>query len=322
MKNKSWNSSVDLKTLKKRSFIIQKIRKFFFERKVLEVETPILAENCSMDRNIIHFRTNLLNLYGKKKTMYLMSSPEFHMKRIIAQIKVSIFQICKSFRNQEIGKIHNPEFTMLEWYRVGYTIFDLMKEIKDLLKIFFSFFKEKKISYRSVFLKYFQIDPFLVKKKKLVRIIKKYNLFHKIHELNKNSLLEIIFSFLIVPKISKDCFTFIYHFPSYIFSLAKNNEKNKNISERFELYFRGIELANGFFELQDYKEQYYRFLQENQNRKKEKLKIIKIDKKFLRSLKFGIPSCSGVALGLDRLIMIILKKKNIKKVISFCIDKA
>ncbi|CAL4324315.1 elongation factor P--(R)-beta-lysine ligase [Buchnera aphidicola] len=332
MKNKkiSWKPTSKVKDLVKRSKIFFKIRKFFYKKNFIELDTPLLSQFQVNEYYLDQFKTKFFLNDNKKKNSFnknywLNTSPEYHMKRFLSYDKKnnSIYQICKSFRNNECGTLHNPEFTILEWYRPNYNIYDLMKEINEFLIIVFKFPQSVRYSYKKIFQKYLDIDPLTCKKKYLKNKIIELKHCHLIKDnfLNKNDLLEILFMIGIEPYLGKKFPIFIYNYPSDQALMSKINKKNKKVCERFELFFKGIELGNGFYELSNYVEQKERFLKNNIKRKKNNIKERKIDNFFLCSLKTkNFPKCSGVALGLDRLIMLFLKKTNIKNVLSFSIE--
>lgn len=322
IKKNIWQSDITTLNLKKRALIIKKIRNFFDSRNILEVDTPIMSNRTVTDTNISSFRTKLfVSKKLKNKNFYLITSPEYHMKRLLASGTGPIYQICKCFRNGEIGKYHNPEFTMLEWYRPGYNIFQLMQEVNDLLKDILCCPDGEMISYKDIFVKFLHIDPLSIDKKKLIKIAYQLGLQSTLkNNESKDIILQLLFILKIEPNIGKIRPCFIYHFPKNQAALSKINYQDTRISERFELYFKQIELANGFDELIDNKEQLRRFKKENNKRLKIGLTKQKIDMYLLDSLK-KMPQCSGVAVGIDRLIMLALNIKNINNVLSFSIKK-
>lgn len=322
IKKNIWQPDATIFNLKQRALIIRKIRSFFHSRNILEVETPIMSNRTVTDVNISSFYTKIfMKKKSKNKKFYLITSPEYHMKRLLAYGMGPIYQICKCFRKEEIGYYHNQEFTMLEWYRPGFDIFHLMKEVNDLIKEILKCSDGKMISYKKVFNKFLNIDPLSIKKEELIKITHKLGLKYILqNNESKDSILQLLFMLKIEPYIGKYQPCFIYHFPKNQAALSKINDKDKRISERFELYFKKIELANGFDELTDSIEQKNRFNQENHKRLKAGLTQQKIDTYFLNSLN-NMPQCSGVALGIDRLIMLSLKSKNIKNVLSFSVKK-
>ncbi|QCI18526.1 elongation factor P--(R)-beta-lysine ligase [Buchnera aphidicola (Aphis nasturtii)] len=320
----NWKPSASIKDLIKRAKIINNIRLFFLEKKILEVETPSLSKSTVTDINLTPFETNYLFLENNlnKLKLWLITSPEYHMKRLLAAKSGPIYQICHSFRNTEYGKRHNPEFTMLEWYQTSYSMHEFIDQIDLFFQKILQSKQAVKISYQEVFIKYLNIDPFSTDICELYKISKKFNLQHlTCFEKNLNTLIEILFTLVIEPLLGEYQPTFVYHFPIEQASLAAKNSKDDRISERFEIFFKGIEIGNGFYELTDYLENKKRLINDNKNRRKMNLPIRKIDNNFLNAINHGLPLCSGVAIGIDRLIMIALNKKSIYEVMSFAFDR-
>lgn len=283
----------------------------------------MLSRSTVTDVNLVSFSTNYISCDNVNKLkLWLITSPEYHMKRLLAAESGPIYQICHSFRNKELGRYHNPEFTILEWYRPVYSMHEFIEEISHFLQIMLKCKKPNKISYQNVFIKYLKIDPFCTNLIELKKLSKKLQLDHlTLSENNLNQLIELLFVLKIEPYLGKKKPLFIYHFPVSQASLAAVNSKDPRMSERFEIFFKGIELGNGFYELTDYHEQKKRFLIDNKKRASMNLPKRKLDNFFLNALSFGLPTCSGVAIGLDRLIMLILNKKNINEVMSFPLDR-
>lgn len=307
--------------LSRRASIISNIRNFFLKKNIFEVETPIITQYTVTDYHLVPFQV----LCNKKKSHYvninnwLITSPEYHMKRLLSYDIGSIYQICRVFRDEEIGYLHNCEFSMLEWYQPYYNMFDMMESIELLLHVMFQFQFCERISYKDIFMEVLAINPLNISIQELYSILKKIN--HQ-HLINKNStvieLLNLIFLLVIQPSIGLKNPIFVYHYPANQAMLAKINKFDLCISDRFELFFKGIELGNGFCELINSVEQKKRFDVENMYREKAHMPKIEIDMRFLNALdnKY-MPYCSGFALGLDRIIMIIFGINNINEVLTF-----
>lgn len=311
MTTSSWQPSSTIQNLKLRTEILTKIRQFFAQKNVLEVETPLLCTATATDPYIDSFK-----LHSRH---YLQTSPEFAMKRLLAAGSGCIFQICKAFRDDEIGKWHNPEFTMLEWYRVGFNHHDLMQEMIELFIFLLDEIKIKKYSYHEIFEKYLNINPHTDKLQILQNCAAENNLEISSSFINddRDSWLRLLLHHLIEPKINSDV-VFIYDFPIGQAALAKLNKINDMIvAERFEVYLEGIELANGYHELTDHQQQKQRFLDDLEKRNHLNYSKITIDEYLLAALQHGLPDCAGVALGVDRLLMYIAQAKHIKDVLSF-----
>ena len=324
----TWKSTLSWDNAKKRAQILQRIRRFFDSRGVIEVETPLLSKGTVTDVHLDAFSCE----YGFLKNscdatpqnFFLQTSPEFAMKRLLASGYQSIYQICKSFRDEGYGQHHNPEFTMLEWYRVGFDHFDLINEISLLLKETLNCLEPSLISYQQVFIDYIDLDPLETSIEELLHVIKYNNKLSDWLEIEKDidTLLQFIFAELIEPSIGKERPCFVFDFPKSQASLAKISAKDPRVADRFECYFHGIELANGFNELTDAKEQNQRFKEDNAKRNLMERKEIPIDINFINALDSGLPACAGVALGVDRLIMLAINSNSIEDVISFPIENA
>ena len=235
-----------------------------------------------------------------------------------------IFQIAKAFRHEESGRNHNPEFTMLEWYRIGFDQFDLMSEVADLLQVVLGGNKAVLSSYQDIFMQTVSVDPLATNFDELVAVLTKHDqVADWLIEMNDpDLLLQFIFTEIIEPTIGLNEPQFIYDFPIAQASLAKRSSDDDRVAQRFECYFKGIELVNGFNELTDATEQVDRFEQDNAKRKEQGLSVKPVDANFIAALSHGLPQCSGVALGIDRLVMLALDSKDINEVISFGIENS
>lgn len=317
-----WKPTASIENLLKRAEIMQQIRQFFADRGVLEVETPVLSEFSVTDIHLSTFSTEFLSPFeSQAKTLHLMTSPEYHMKRLLAAGSGAIFQLCKVFRNEEAGKRHNPEFTMLEWYRPFFDMYRLINEVDDLLQQILDCPPAESFSYQFVFQNYVGLDPLSATKAQLVEKARKHGLQCEEDEV-RDTLLQFLFSEVVEPQIGKERPMAVYHFPSTQAALAQVSSEDHRVAERFEFYYKGLELANGFHELSDVKEQMRRFTADNLEREKMGLPPQQLDTRFLAALNAGLPNCSGVALGVDRLIMIALGAERIEEVMSFGVEKA
>lgn len=317
-----WKSSSSIQNLLKRSKIINELRQFFIERGFLEVETPILSEFSVTDIHLSTFSTDFLAPFAdKSKKLYLITSPEYHMKRLLAENSGPIFQICKVFRNEEAGKRHNPEFTMLEWYRPFFDMYRLINEVDDLLQQVLDCPPAESLSYQFAFQEYIGLDPLSAETSMLAAKAKKCGLIDAENQ-DRDTLLQFLFGELVETQIGKNCPTVIYHFPRSQAALAQISPEDHRVAERFEFYYKGLELANGFNELIDANEQLKRFEQDNLQREQLGLAPQEIDYRFIAALKAGMPNSAGVALGIDRLVMLALSATHIREVISFAVDNA
>lgn len=318
----SWQPTSSIENLLARAKIMAEIRRFFTDRGLLEVETPVLSEFGVTDLHLSTFNTEFIApLNELSKTLWLSTSPEYHMKRLLAAGSGPIFQISKVFRNEEAGNRHNPEFTMLEWYRPHFDMYRLMNEVDDLLQQILDCPPAESMSYQFAFQEYVGLDPLSAGRKELVEAARRHN-FMAEEEEERDTLLQFLFSEVVEPKIGQEAPVAIYHFPSSQAALAQLSPEDPRVAERFEFYYKGLELANGFHELTDATEQRRRFELDNRLREKAGLPSRTIDERFLAALQAGLPNTSGVALGVDRLMMIALNAKSIKEVISFSIENA
>lgn len=306
----SWEPSATLEILKARAQLNAQIRSFFHKRDVVEVETPIANPYAVTDLYI-----DSISIDNNK---FLHSSPEFAMKRLLAFHKSDIYQLCKVFRANETGRFHHNEFTMLEWYRVGMTYQNLMKEVAELVTALtykhINLLETEFIRYQEIFKKYVSIDIESATQADYLQVFADHSV-----DLNSSLTLdqyqELVLDQIIVPKLEKQRMTFVYDYPAEQAALAQLNQSG--FAERFELYFGGIELANGFQELTNGKQQLSRFEEDNRKRLLANKKAIEIDEEFISALESGLPKSAGVALGVDRLLMVMLGVRHIDDVLSF-----
>ncbi len=324
----TWQSTLTWQNAQKRANILQEIRQFFAERNVVEVETPALSQGTVTDvyLDALTCKYNFLADSSSEQSaeLFLQTSPEFHMKRLLASGYGCIYQIAKAFRHEESGRYHNPEFTMLEWYRIGFDQFELMSEVAELLQAVLGGDKALFTSYQDIFIETVSVDPLTATFDELVEVLTKHGKAADwLIEMNDaDLLLQFIFTEIIEPTIGVNEPRFIYDFPIAQASLAKRSIDDPRVAQRFECYFRGIELVNGFNELTDASEQVARFEQDNAKRKQQGLAVKPIDGNFIAALNHGLPQCSGVALGIDRLVMLALDTQEISEVQSFSIERA
>lgn len=324
----SWQASMSWQHAKQRAQVLGKIRAFFLARNVIEVDTPLLAQatvtDVHLDAFITHYNYSQDSHCDESKALYAQTSPEFAMKRLLASGYGCCYQICKAFRHEQHGRYHNPEFTMLEWYRLGFDHFKLMDEVASLLILVLDCQQVERISYQDLFIKEVNIDPLIADREQLITLISSRDKLSDWleHEDCVDTLLQFIMAELIEPNIGKCMPCFVYNFPASQASLAKINRQDVRVAERFECYFKGIELANGFHELTDAKQQKLRFDQDNDMRIRLGKAEHDIDNNFISALEFGLPACAGVALGIDRLVMLALSLSKIDQAITFPITSA
>lgn len=323
----NWQPTAPINHLLKRAKIITEIREFFADRCILEVETPILSRSAVTDIHLSSFETNLQKpgIFDEShaQKLSLITSPEYHMKRLLAAGSGPIYQICKCFRNhEEIGRYHNPEFTMLEWYRIQFDMMQMINEVDDLFQFILDCEPAEQISYQQAFLKYLALDPLDAKREQLEDAAHKLDLGFDIQDIDNDTLLQFLFSFGIEPHIGQKKPTVVYHFPASQAVLAEICTEDYRTAKRFEFYYKGVELANGFKELTNAEEQRARFERDNRERAHRNLPLQSIDEMLLAAMKAGLPDCAGVAIGLDRLIMLALDETAISHVMSFNLENA
>lgn len=301
-----------LAVLQKRAALLASIRQFFAERGVLEVEVPVIGASTVTDPHL-----EPLLVRDSELDLFLQTSPEFFLKRLLSQGIGCVYYMGKAFRQDEAGVRHNPEFTMLEWYRMGLDDKALMAEVGELLSLLCPEEPLFKKSYGDVFQAYIGVDPHGASAETL------QNIAHKKLDINwqdadKNLWLDLLFSHLIEPQLTKG-FTLVYDYPASQCALAKLSidEKGREVAKRFELFGGGMELANGYWELTDAEEQRRRFEADNRERAATGKAQVKFDEAFLAALEQGIPECAGIALGVDRLLMCLVGAKHISEVLAF-----
>lgn len=313
-----WKPSAPLQNLKARAELLATVRAFFAEREVLEVDTPALSHHGVTDR----YMRSMVAKVSSIESGFLQTSPEYAMKRLLAAGSGSIYQVCKAFRQDEVGAKHNPEFTMLEWYRLGFDHFRLMDEVFELVTEVMGPKQRQDLTYQQAFIEFLGIDPLSIGDKQLEQFART-NLGLLPDELERDDYLSLLFEDKIELQLGLNgSVCFIYDYPASQAALARISETDPRVAHRFELYIEGIELANGFYELADSSQQLARFQADNSWRKNNGLAEIAIDQHFIAALEHGLPECSGVALGFDRLLMIKLATSDIQDVITFPWDRA
>jgi lysyl-tRNA synthetase class 2 len=319
MRTDNWRPSASIEAIRQRAVVLQKIRQFFAARDVLEVDTPALSHAAVTDEHLHSFSTQFTHPFSPQaSTLYLQTSPEFAMKRLLCAGSGAIYQICKSFRNEESGRFHNPEFTMLEWYRPGFDHLKLMSEIDELIQMVVGSDSAERVTYQDVFKQYLGYCPLTATLTDIKTLASQYGYAElAANENDKDTLLMLLFSQHVEPHVGQNRPCFVMDFPASQAALARISPTNSLVAERFELYFQGIELANGFHELTDGPEQLRRFEQDNVKRQHMGLEIMPIDHNFIAAIDYGLPACAGVALGIDRLLMLALNYSEIDQVITF-----
>jgi elongation factor P--(R)-beta-lysine ligase len=312
----NWQPTAKNAALHARAEFYQKIRGFFAARNVLEVETPLMAACGVTDPYIQAFPV---------KDKYLQTSPEYAMKRMLAADCGSIYQICKAFRMEEAGNFHNPEFTMIEWYRLGFDHLQLMQETDELLQLLLDCPPANRITYHDLCMQKLGINPLTADLLTLQQCATQHGInltATAAQDLTITDWLQLIMSHVIEPQLTGSSPWFVYDFPAAQAALAKVIPGEFPVAARFEVYMEGLELGNGYYELQDPQEQSKRFAADNQKRAQEGIATMQPDERLVAALEVGLPDCAGIAMGIDRMLMLKLKTKNIADVISFTINNA
>lgn len=314
-----------IEALKARAQLYRTIREFFAQRNVMEVETPIVSQAGVTDVHLASVQVQR-HIEGRMQQQYLQTSPEFAMKRLLAAGSGPIYQICKVFRDDEHGRKHNSEFTMLEWYRPGLDLRELMHETAALLNVClahrFDEIRPLVLSYKHAFQDRLDINPLQATLAQLKQTAQRVGLTLDLGD-DRLAYMDLLFSHFVEPSLGFDTPIFLTDFPPEMASLAKVrlDEDGEEVAARFEVYIEGLELANAYDELLDASVLRARFEADNQEREKLGLQVMPLDENLLAALAH-MPECSGIALGIDRLLMVATQKLNIEQVIAFPATRA
>lgn len=314
-----------IEALKARAQLYRTIREFFAQRNVMEVETPIVSQAGVTDVHLASVQVQR-HIEGRMQQQYLQTSPEFAMKRLLAAGSGPIYQICKVFRDDEHGRKHNSEFTMLEWYRPGLDLRELMHETAALLNVClahrFDEIRPLVLSYKHAFQDRLDINPLQATLAQLKQTAQRVGLTLDLGD-DRLTYMDLLFSHFVEPSLGFDTPIFLTDFPPEMASLAKVrlDEDGEEVAARFEVYIEGLELANAYDELLDASVLRARFEADNQERDKLGLQVMPLDENLLAALAH-MPECSGIALGIDRLLMVATQKLNIEQVIAFPATRA
>ena len=318
----NWQPTATIGTLRERARLIATVRAFFAARGIWEVETPVLGQGGSTDVHLVSLSSLARTDKGQRK-LWLQTSPEFHMKRLLAADSGPIFQLAKSFRDGEVGARHNIEFTMLEWYRPGFTLAQLIEETTALVAHVLPQSPGPVVyyRYRELFHRHLEVDPFttsLVTLRSLAA--ERGNMSAQaLAEEGRDTCLDLLMGMVIEPTLGQQELSVVVDYPASQAALARRHQDADGewVASRFELYLNGIELANGYDELTDAEEQRQRFDADNAERRRLGLPEVDVDAHLLAALEQGLPASSGVALGLDRLIQLALGKARLEEVLAF-----
>lgn len=297
-------------------------RAFFERRGALEVETPILSVAGVSDPQIECLSTQITGLEARR---YLCPSPEYAMKRLLAAGSGDIYQICKVFRDEEIGRWHSPEFTMIEWYRVGWDDTALMDEVEALLGQLLEPVRRpgmaERLSFSAALQRHAGVDPFESSEAALLDAARRHGV-HCDAELDRDAKLDLLMGLVVGPRLGRGHPCFVCDYPASQAALARLKPGLPRVAARFELYLDGLELANGFHELAQPKEQRERFMRDLALRGARGRPQPPLDENLLAALEHGLPDCAGVALGFDRVVAIALAADGLADTVSFSVDRA
>ena len=321
---KDWKPTANLKAMKLRAELYALIRRFFAERNVLEVETPILSQAGNTDPNIESFQLQFVGpKSGGAGQRWLRTSPEYPLKRLLSAGVGDCYELGRVFRNGEAGRRHNPEFTMLEWYRVGQTHHQLMDEtavlVKDALHLAGRRATVRDVSFRQLYHDSFGFDPLTVSEGELRGPLVVFDIDPT--GLTRDDWLDLLMTHLIQPAIPANRILIVYDYPASQCALAKVRAGDVPVAERFEVFVGQLELANGYHELIDAVEQRERFGRDLGTRQKRASIQPPVDERLLAAMP-KLPECAGVALGIDRLLMAMLGSDRIADVMAFPFDRA
>ncbi len=310
-----WHPAAAPDVVRFRAELLARLRGYFTQQGVMEVDTPALSPATITDPHLHSF--SLDTATGRR---YLHTSPEFPMKRLLAAGSGDIYQICKVFRADEAGRFHNPEFTLLEWYRLGFDQYALMDDVDALLFVILHEIKDLqqsvRMSYRDAFVQHAGLDPLTASLQDCESCARDRGVTIS-GELDYDQWLDLILTHVVARAFTDHAFTFIYDYPPSQAALATVRNDASPVAERFEVFWGRMEIANGFHELTDAQEQRRRFEAELNQREVLGLPPVPMDHKLLAALQAGLPDCSGVALGVDRLLMLALGVDDIREVLGF-----
>lgn len=330
--NDEFRATASLETLRQRANILAEIRSFFHQQKYWEVETPLLSSESVIDRHLEPFVVPISADPDQQR--YLQTSPEFAMKRLLACGADRIYQICKAFRKEEQGLLHNPEFTILEWYACGQTDEQQMDFTEELIQHLFAHSEInlpkplRRFTYEQAFRETLGVSILDLDTIQLKQLAQKHHLNFATESPaedqpgERDNWLNLLLAEKVEPFLKTQHAVFLYNYPASQAALAKHSEDDPRIAQRFELYIDGIEICNGYHELTDADELEKRSVEQNQLRQADGLQQLPMPHHFLAAMKHGLPKCSGVALGIDRLVMLLLGCESLPNVLTFPHERA
>lgn len=325
-----WRPGATLQRLRRRAALLAEARAFFASRAVLEVDTPQLVNHAVTDPHLhsaeVRWPGGTHAAGDAQRPRYLHTSPEYAMKRLLAAGSGDIYQLCHVFRGEEQGRLHNCEFMLLEWYRQEWTIEQLMSEVDQLLRQLVGHHAggaTRYLSYEQAFRDALGVNPLTDPDRRLADCAEAHGGDRSlVRHCARDELLDLLMAAHVGPQLGRDGPVFIHRYPASQAALARLDRADPRVALRFELYLHGVELANGFEELADAAEQRQRFNADQRARAARGLTVPQLDEYLLAALAAGLPACAGVALGLDRLLMIACGASNIGDVLPFTSDRA
>lgn len=313
----AWRPSAELEILRYRARVVDKIRGYFEQTDALEVSTPLLMPFGSPDPAVVNFAANSPNVTEPGPSGHLQTSPEFAMKRLLAAGSGDIFQLCAAFRAEESGNHHAPEFTILEWYRLGFDHHRLMDDVEALVKLVIPETAFSRLRYAELLSEFAGVDPHRTSTSELELAARVGNIELGASNTDRVILLDALYAQAIASSGASGIAVFVYDFPIEHAAYAKISSSKPPTAERFELLVDGLEIANGYHEVTDVNEQKMRHQTENQRRCELGLPQVAVDPLFIAALEYGLPACAGVALGLERLLMLGAEQVSVAAVSSF-----
>ncbi len=320
--------TASIESLRTRATIIAQVHDFFVQRGFFHVETPLISRDTVIDRYLEPIPVNASDVLKGNPTRecyWLQTSPEFGMKRLLAAGAESIYQIGKVFRAAESGQRHNPEFTMLEWYRTGDDLHQGMDLLAEFVESLLNRSNTVRITYRELFQQFIQCDPLTCRVEQLQAAAQSHALDVSSFESgsSRDEWLNLLLAQLIEPQLGFESPVIVYDWPASQSALAQvRTDNDVEVAERFEIYVDGVELANGYHELLDAAELARRNAATNRQRVEDGNAALPVQSRLLHAMQHGLPACAGVALGIDRLVMIHMGVASISEVVAFPIDRA
>ncbi len=325
MNRADWRPTASIEVIRHRAAMLARVRAYFASERVLEVQTPLLSAFAPSEPRV----EAMIAQPAHRDPMYLQTSAEYAMKRLLAAGIGDCYQIGPVFRDAESGGLHNPEFTMIEWYRVGFRVADLQRDVDRLVRAAVGDLRAlapaRQITYREAIVESCGLDCATASPGEIEAVLRDRRItLLAASGQDRDTWLDLLVATVVGPGLGRDGPVFVRDYPASQAALAKLRDDGDGwpVAERFELYVDGIELANGFRELADSLEQRRRFEQDLEARRRRGQRATPLDERFLAALAHGLPECAGVALGFDRLVMVALRLSSIVAALAFPVDRA